>query len=488
MTLGDSMVEERQRGERGEGSIKPYPRGGFRVRLTINGVKKSRVVATRAEARDQIRAWKNASDDGRLVAGAKSEFATVMEAWFAAGCKDTANDKDLAVSTVQGYRQKADGYILHAPISAVKLNALTGDHIGQFIRSLADGGFAEIKARKLQKALDVIKLTDPAQHTKRTKLRAQMPKRTHFSTSVQRQCYAVIRDVLRYAVAQKLVSRNVALDYRPPGAQTVAERDAGFLTPAEARRGYELTAMERKRLMAALHDIGDPRMELRWTLALVYGIRPGEALGICHTDVDYAERELVIRRQVQPVTGKGTVIVLRVKTDSGSRTVPLHADTLDLFKRARVQKRRERRADNWKQYKFDGREYDLVFTQTNGDVISQRLDDTYWRAFVSRAGVQHARRYVARHNAASVMMATEGVDHISVSDILGHSDPAFTWKRYSHALDTKKRNVVDAVGGAAKESVFSWKEALEHEHGREWMLANGITPNEWDADGELIEA
>jgi integrase len=314
-----------------------------------------------------------------------------------------------------------------------------------------------------------------------------MPKQTQFSTSVQRQCYAVIRDVLRYAVAQKLVSRNVALDYSPPGAQTIAERDAGFLTRDEARVGYELTALERKKLMAALQNLGNPKMELRWTLALVYGIRPGEALGICHTDVDYERRELVIRRQVQPLTGKGTVIVPRVKTDSGSRTVPLHDDTLALFSKARHQKRREKRADNWSQYDFDGREFDLVFTQNDGQVISQRLDDAYWRKFVNSAGVKHTRRYVARHNAASVMMATEGVDHISVSNILGHSDPAFTWRKYSHALESKKRNVVDAIGGAAKESVFAWKESLEHEHGREWMLANGIAPNEWDADGELVE-
>lgn len=480
------MVAPRQRGERGEGSIQPHVNGGFRVRLTINGIKKSRVVATRAEARDQIRWWKNASDEGKLVAGAKTDFATVMEAWFKAGCKDTPLHDALAVSTVQGYRQKADGYILHAPISAIKLNALTGDHIGQFVLSLADGTFAESKTKKLQKVLDAIKITDPKQHSKRTKIKAQMPKRTHFSTSIQRQCYAVIRDVLRYAVAQKLVSRNVALDYKPPGAETVAERDAGLLTPEEADRGYRLTTMEHKRVMAAVGDLSDAKKKLRWTLALVYGIRPGEALGICHGDVNFERRELVIRRQVQPLTGKGTIIVHRVKTPSGSRTVPLHDDTVALLKKARRQKIREKHRAGWTQYRFEGREYDLVFTQENGDVTPPRLDDTNWKRFLKTARVDSTRRYVARHNAASQMMAMPGVDHISVASIMGHADPTFTWKKYSHPLDTKKRTLVDAMGDSARESIFEWKETLEHQHGREWMIANGITPNQWDEDGELI--
>ncbi|WP_267278395.1 site-specific integrase [Arthrobacter sp. CDRTa11] len=474
------------RNPRGEGSIKPYSGGGYRVRLTVNGVKKSKLVATPKEGRDQVRAWKNQSDEGLLISGAKSELIEVIEGWFREGCKDNPNHKDLAISTIQGYRQKTDAYIAHAPIAHIRMNSLTAEHIGSFIRSLANGEFAEHKTKTLTKELNSIKITDPLQSQKRIRITAQMPKRTEYGTSIQRQCYAVIRDALKFAVAQRLVSRNVAVDYAAPGAQTNSQRDAGHLTREEERHGYELSDLQRWKVLAALDEPVNARMKLRWTLALIYGVRPGEALGICFSDVDYGTKELVIRRQLQPVTGRGNILVPRVKTPSGKRTIPLRDDTLQLFKEASRRKRREKRSPNWTQYEFDGREYDLVFTQLNGRSIPQRLDDTNWKRFLKSAGVPEVRRYVARHDAASQMMAKPGVDHIAVSSILGHSDPSFTWRKYSHALEGKKRSVIDAMGNSVVDSVFAWKERLEEEHGRAWMIENNISPNEWDEDGELV--
>lgn len=487
MSIADDAPQVKEvRNPRGEGSIKPYPGGGFRVRLTVNGVKKSKLVATTKEGRDQVRAWRNQSDEGLLISGAKSELIEVIERWFAQGCKDNPHHRDLAISTIQGYRQKTDAYISHAPIAHVKLSNLTAEHIGTFVRSLADGNFAEHKTKTLTKELNAIKITDPLQGQKRIRIAAQMPKRTQYGTSIQRQCYAVIRDVLKFAVAQKLVSRNVALDYSAPGAQTNSQRDAGHLTREQERHGYELSDLQRQKVLSALNKPESARMQLRWTLALIYGVRPGEALGICFSDVDHHTKELVIRRQMQPVTGRGNILVPRVKTASGKRTIPLHDDTLKLFREAARRKRREMRSPDWKQYVFEGREYDLVFTQLDGRYISQRLDDTMWKRFLKFADVPAVRRYVARHDAASQMMAKPGVDHIAVSSILGHSDPSFTWRKYSHALEGKKRSVIDAVGTASVDSVFAWKERLEEEHGRQWMIDNNIAPNEWDSDGELV--
>lgn len=477
------------RNTRGYGSVKPFgDKGQWRARLGSGSNRMSKVVATKKEGLDQIRAWQNAGESGTLVHGAKSELHEVIREWldYEEQKRVSKQPKALAESTLQGYEQKFTAYIKHAPIAHIKLRDLTDRHIEAFINSLNDGTFAASKTKVIDKELNALKISDPLIGHKRVALKATQPKSSGFrySYSIQRQTYAVIRDALKYAVTQNYVSRNIALDYVAPGAQTNNHRDAG--TPGtEETHGYEMDPKDLLKILNALDHEDHVRLKARWLLSLRYGIRPGEVLGICVGDIDFNKAELTIRRQVQPKTGKGTIIVHRVKTPSGKRVVPLDDEMLELLKDRRMARRRERRGD-WKLYEFEGQTYDLMFAQKNGNVTSQRLDAENWRRLLVTAKVPHVRRYVARHNAASRLMALPNVDVVAVAAIMGHSDPSFTLKRYSHALSEKKKDMVARMSEAARDLLFNAKEKMEHEIGRDAMMKQGFKPHEWDSDGELI--
>lgn len=490
----DAPAVKEVRNTRGFGSVKPFgDKGQWRARLTVKGNKMSKVVNSKGEGLRQINIWLRGDEDGTLVVGSKSELQDVITEWLAyeeaRRAKDPKDKSTLAQSTLQGYQQKFDAYILFSPVAKVRLSDLTGEHIGKFVQSLTDGSFAAAKTKVIDKQLAGIAITDPFIGQKRIRLTATKPKSATFkySYSIGRQSYAVIRDALRFAVERNYVNRNVALDYSAHGAETNAQRDADTLTVEQEKHGYELDTIAHVKILDAINHKDHDRLKARWLLSMRYGLRPGEVLGICLGDIDWKTGELTVRRQVQPKTGKGTIIVPRVKTPSGKRTIPLDPEMLELLKERRTARRIERRQDGWEAYEFEGHAYDLLFTQVNGRVISQRLDGENWARLLKTAKVPHVRRYVSRHNAASQLMAMPGADVIVVADLMGHKDPSFTMKRYSHALKEKKRAAVDRMGAMAREFSFDVKERLEREIGREEMIKQGITPHEWDEDGELIE-
>lgn len=463
------MVEQRQRGERGEGRIEERENGGFRARITIKGVSKSKVCGTRQEARDAIRAWKNASDAGTLIAGSKMSLGECIRIWLA------HEDTDLTISTAQGYQQKVDAYLKFSPVYDRRLDQLTAKDIRGFIRSLEDGSFADKKKAMLDKQLKAIRATDPYAGKKKLALEAKMPKKRQYSSSVQRQCYAIIRSALNWAahMDRRLVSHNVALDVKLAGAKTNTERDAARLSPEDAKHGYVLSPEQFQNILAAIQK--DQRTYAMRLLQVDLGLRPGEYLGVCVDDIDFKKNVLTIRRQVQHATGKGVIIVDRVKTDSGEREIHLPEYIADALRR-RIAALSHDATNNstWKQYEFDGHKYNLVFTQANGSVISQRLDASWWAKMLTtgeeKGGAGFAkpvRRYVARHHAASTMVAARDADIMVISTTLGHADPSFTLRRYGHALDEKKAAMAASMNNRNANRVYNYREdVLDREAGR----------------------
>jgi integrase len=201
----------------------------------------------------------------------------------------------------------------------------------------------------------------------------------------------------------------------------------------------------------------------------------GEVLGLCWSDLDEETGVLTIRRQVQHDVEAGQpCIVPRVKTPSGQREVPLPEYMITEWKRWKRQHDRERKMEGWQMYRYDGHAYDLVFTQLDGGIIPQRLDATWWKKLLLSTKLEdpetgkvtpvaHVRRYVARHSAASRMVAMENSDILSIAALLGHSSADFTLRKYSHALDEKKRKTIEDLNRTNTGRVERWKDALDDE-------------------------
>lgn len=465
-----------QRNEKGTGHTTAYGDGKLRLRLTIGGVTKSKIVNSEREAQKQVFLWHQEAEQGTLVSGNKITLKQTIQLWI--------DDSDhLALTTRQSYQQKLDAYVKYAPIGDIKLSSLRSVDIENFLKTLANGKFAAAKTKVLKPQINALEKkikngSDKVNKLRRVQLIAQLPESDNFrySRSLQRQCFALIREGLKWAAKadRKLVSRNVALDVVPPAAMTNAKRDAALPGSKGEKFGYKLSHND---LMAILAVAEKHRLRLRWLLALDLGLRVGEVLGLCWEDFDDETGVLTIKRQVQHDVEAGQpCIVPRVKTPSGQREVPLPEYMVAEWNRWKRRQEREKGAPGWKQYRYGGHDYDLVFTQEGGGVISQRLDATWWKKLLqstevrdSKTGlvlvpaVEHVRRYVARHNAASRMVAMPNSDILSIAALLGHSSADFTLRKYSHALDEKKRKTIEDLNMTNTGRVERWKDSLDDE-------------------------
>ena len=168
-----------------------------------------------------------------------------------------------------------------------------------------------------------------------------------------------------------------------------------------------------------------PEVRLRWTLALIYGVRQGETLGLTWGCVDLAHGVLHIDKQLQRLKGEGFVLA-SPKSTQGRRAIPIDEETVALF--TAVHERSP-----------SGQE--LVFVAPNGDPIHSSRDRREWKGILESAGVRYVSVHTARHTAATVMI-TSGVDVKTVQMVLGHSTPAFTLATYVHpSIDDLRKSL-----------------------------------------------
>lgn len=236
------------------------------------------------------------------------------------------------------------------------------------------------------------------------------------SSTTARQAHTVLRKALHDAERDGLVHRNVAALALVPRA---AVSDRGALTLEQA-------------VAVLSHSAGRDR--LRWSVALLLGVRQGEALGLRW------EHVTLVRDEDGEVTGgtvelawslsrlpkrvtelpagtegrrvKGALWLLRPKTRGSWRRVPLPAGLARDFAAA-----------------WDGCEW--VFHGDDGGPVDPRVDWQAWRDALIRAEVPLVPLHAARHTAATLLHAL-GVDESTRMQVLGHSS-ATTTRGYTHA-------------------------------------------------------
>ena len=71
-----------------------------------------------------------------------------------------------------------------------------------------------------------------------------------------------------------------------------------------------------------------------------------------------------------------------------------------------------------------------------------------FKAALERAGLPTSiRLYDLRHTAASLLYA-QGVSPLQIAEILGHSDPNFTLRTYTHTWEELGHDAADKIGAA----------------------------------------
>jgi integrase len=236
----------------------------------------------------------------------------------------------------------------------------------------------------------------------------------------------VLSATLTRAQREELVTRNVARlvelpSYKPPETQP--------WTVDEARRFLRLAR-------------SDP-LYPAFALLVLYGLRRGEVLGLRWRDVDFTNKLLYIRQQLQRVGG--SLRLGDLKTDAGRRDEPLVqlAANVLIEQRARQTAARDAAGDLWDGL---GTDEGLVFTTNTGRPIEPR---NFYRSF-QRICEQHKLRRIRlhglRHTNATLQMNL-GIHDRHIQAVLGHADVTTTRRLYEHSDIGHQREAVEKVEG-----------------------------------------
>jgi integrase len=231
---------------------------------------------------------------------------------------------------------------------------------------------------------------------------------------------ATLRGALAVAMTWYDLDRNVAAIATSP---RVVRKEMRSLTPDEARN-Y---------LKAAIGN----RLEALFTVTVALGLRQVEILGLGWEHVDLVTGMLQVRRSLQRIDGK--LVLVETKSEEGARPLILPAVAIAALQRHRKLQTEDRAAAG-REWKESG----LVFTSTIGTPLDARSVIRRHHAILKAAGIPRLRFHDLRHSAATLLLA-QGVSPKYISQMLGHTQVAFTMQTYAHVIKEAQQQSADKM-------------------------------------------
>lgn len=196
-------------------------------------------------------------------------------------------------------------------------------------------------------------------------------------------------------------------------------------------------------------------MEERWRITVVIGaglgLRQGEILGLSPDDIDEESMLLHVRRQLRTVDRK---LVFALPKGNKTRTVPLSPGVLAEIRDHLADYPATTATLPWRKTTGDPTTVRLLTTGEGGRLYTGDLfTKTSWEAAFGTAKLTRAKQvdgmHALRHFYASTLLA-QGVSIKELATYLGHSDPGFTLRVYTHLVPSshqRARQAVDTVFG-----------------------------------------
>ncbi|HCG00892.1 MAG TPA: site-specific integrase [Chloroflexi bacterium] len=223
-----------------------------------------------------------------------------------------------------------------------------------------------------------------------------------------------LRTALNQAMRWGLVSRNAAAAVDGP---RVPHHEIQPFTSEEARR-----------FLAAIRG---ERLEALYSVALTLGLRQGEALGLRWSDIDLQMGYVRVTRQLQRFDGVFDLV--EPKTAQSRRTIVMPPS----IARGLVE-HRERQAEERANAGANWKDWDLVFTRSDGYPLDGTVISHQFHKVLERAGLAQRRFHDLRHSCATLLLA-QGVPARVVMEVLGHSQIALTMNTYAHVIPELRR-------------------------------------------------
>ena len=185
-----------------------------------------------------------------------------------------------------------------------------------------------------------------------------------------------------------------------------------------------------------LEAVRGHRLEALFVLALATGLRQGELLGLCWSDVDLDRGTLFVRHALQRVNGEPQLV--EPKTDRSRRQLALPRTAVEHLRRLRTTQDRERDTAG-----VTRQNPDLVFSRAGEPLEGTGVTHVFQQA-LERAGLPKMRFHDLRHACASFLLA-EGASMRVIMEQLGHSNIGLTMNVYSHLMPDALRDAADKM-------------------------------------------
>jgi integrase len=239
----------------------------------------------------------------------------------------------------------------------------------------------------------------------------------------------ILRRALGQAEREGIIARNVAALSAPPRVR--------------AKEGRTLTVDQARHLLDA---VAGHRFEVIIILALAYGMRRGEVLGLRWSALDWDAGILQVTHSVQRIksreeqTGRRTQLVVgELKTPRSRRSLALTPEIA-----AKLRQHHTRQAERKMVAGLIWRDHGLIFASEVGTPIDPENFSRTFSKLCKRAGLGHWHPHELRHSGASLMLAQGTPLHV-VSEILGHASITITKDVNGHLVEGDRRAVAASM-------------------------------------------
>lgn len=172
-------------------------------------------------------------------------------------------------------------------------------------------------------------------------------------------------------------------------------------------------------------------------LLVVTGCRRGEILALKWNKIDLTEKTIIINASLNYTPDRG-IYEAETKTKS-TRIINIPDETATLIRKYRAWCVEQKLALG-KQIQVD----DYIFRKLDGLLLTPTSVNGWLNRFSKNHKLPKINPHSFRHSAASIMIAS-GVDIVTVSKMLGHSNTSMTTDVYSHVIEETKRKATECI-------------------------------------------
>jgi integrase len=197
------------------------------------------------------------------------------------------------------------------------------------------------------------------------------------------------------------------------------------------------------------------------------GLRQGEIFGLSPDDIDFFRNTVEVRRQVKLYSNGQQAFAL--PKGRKTRTVPL-PETVKQALASHLAAHPARAVSlPWASPDGESVTVKLVVTSRESKALARPYFNSHiWKPALTAAGVPNVRAngcHALRHHFASVLLdAGESIK--AVSEYLGHSDPGFTLRTYTHLMPSSHERTRRAIDEAWSRVTSASPEAEGPEDGQ----------------------